>query len=97
MASNLLWIFPSYRQAHDTIVRLEHEKDQQKRDYLAIIDANEKHHASVLVDLEAQLARKPVVDLSTAIQELFQDIPYEDGRVPDAAWLTPGRPDVETR
>jgi hypothetical protein len=104
MGLNLLWIFPSYRQVHDTIVRLEQDlrdltiaKDQQKSDFLAVIGTNETQHAKVLADLEAQLARKPVMDLSTVIQELFQDIPFEDGRIPDSCWLTPGSPDVETR
>ena len=75
---NLLYVFDSYR----TIV----EDNQVLKKKVEVLE-------QVIKDLDEQLRKKPGLDIPALVEELFQDQPYEDGRIPNGAWLTPGEPD----
>ncbi len=78
MFSSLVWLFKEHRD----LVTDYH--DAQK---------NEFRLMQIIADLEDQLTRKPVFDATAMAEELFQDQPYEGGKIPDDVWLTPGGPD----
>lgn len=96
MISDLLWVFKAHRAAFDRIVELE----RKNTELLQKLDVREKQLAvredryeQTIKDLEEQLARKPTLDIPQLMEELFQDQPYEGGKIPDDVWLTPGAPD----
>lgn len=93
MINDLLWVFKAHRNAYDRINELEHrivEISTKAESRLADVEAWSARRVS---DLEEQLARKPVPTLPDLAHELFQDQPYDGGKIPDDAWLTPGQND----
>lgn len=93
MASRMVWLFKDYQDLYARSIELERrivEITTKAQDRLEEVESWAARRVS---DLEEQLARKPALDIPSLVEELFQDIPYEDGRIPDTAWLTPGDPD----
>ena len=82
LANNLVWLFQAHRDMYE---------------HLLAVQALLEHKQKQIDDLEVQLAKKPVLDIPSLVEELFQDQPYNDGRIPDTAWLTPGQIDREIR
>jgi len=83
---NLLWLFKEHRDLQFRNLELE----QRVKDV-------EAWAAQRTQDLETQLAKRAVVEMSDVVSELFQDLPYEGGKIPAEAWLTPGLPDRSER
>lgn len=83
---SLVWLFKEHRDLYEKYLELE------QRFHLEI-----DTYEHTIKDLEEQLAKKPALDIPALIEELFQDKPYDGGKIPDSVWLTPGQPDRDVR
>lgn len=89
----IIWLFKEHRDLYDENFHLK----QMLHDTIAETNLAIANKDRTIADLEYQLKQKPALDIPSLVEELFQDRPYEDGRIPDDAWLTPGQPDRTTR
>ncbi len=99
MFDNLVWSFKSHRELYEENLRLREKILSCTSQYENTI--REKNQEILLrdqklLDLEDQLAKKPVVFDLKDMDAFFQDLPY-DGSIPDGAWLTPGPNDRTER
>jgi hypothetical protein len=88
---SLVWLFKEHRNLYEE----NHHLKNILHDTIAETDKK-------IADLEDQLKfmKRPALDAETIhklAEELFQDQPYEGGKIPDDVWLTPGPPDRDTR
>ena len=102
----LVWLFKEYRDLvllqYDTMASCNQLNEQRRRQDIEHADELETVHKIYklqIKDLEAQLAARSTA--ATSLEELahsmFQEEPFENGRIPDDVWLTPGNPDRATK
>lgn len=92
---NLVWLFPAHRELHAGYTEMKTTLEILTDRCLRTEEDNKKL-VSALEKLQAYVANNPshmegIVDLFQRYQEkVLQDLPYDNNRIPDSAWLTPG-------
>lgn len=86
---DLVWLFKEYRELYANYKAYEIAYEKTMNDYVNQIKKLEQQ----ILDLEQQLAKKPVLDVTELAEQIFQEVPYANGRIPDNAWVSPGKDD----
>lgn len=93
MLSSLVWMFQDHRDLHAELQSKKVELELLSDRYLRALE-DTKNLTEAIEKLQHYIATQintSTVDIFEKYQQqILQDKPYDDGKVPDDAWLTPG-------
>lgn len=91
--SKLVWLFEEHRQVVAALQQAEKDAAILTDRYLRLEEDNKKLSDTILKMQEyvTQVQSSSPIDMFERYQkQILQDEPYDDGKIPDSAWLTPG-------
>lgn len=90
---NLVWLFQEHRDLHAELQSKKVELELLSDRYIRALE-DTKNLTEAIEKLQQYIAtqiNQSTVDIFEKYQrEILQDRPFDDGKVPDDAWLTPG-------
>ena len=91
MIGNLVWLFPAYREAVDRASRAENTA-QSVMARVGELSADNSALVARVHELEQYILanQNPLDTFERYQKQILQEEPWEDGKIPDNAWLTPG-------
>lgn len=90
---SLVWMFQEHRDLHQELQAKKVELELLSDRYIRALE-DTKNLTEAIEKLQQYIATQintSTVDIFEKYQrEILQDRPFEDGKIPDDAWLTPG-------
>lgn len=93
MFSQLVWLFQEHRDLHAELQAKKVELELLSDRYIRALEDTTNLTGAIkkLQDYIATQINHSTVDIFEKYQrEILQDQPFQDGKIPDDAWLTPG-------